>query len=228
MQRAGSPGPLPAVGQRRSTCCPARGWSRRRPRRAWCWRCPAAAKDSAASAASWSPRAPASPTPSKPTVFSAEELRAGWRLACQIDGRRADGGRGAAGVAGGRRAPDSRRTRPRRATARPTIRRCRKALRRTAAAGPRRRRARRGAAGEGRSGRLEVDLALLRELPGRLRAVRVPRHGRDRADGRLLDFEPGNTEAEAFAVAAGHRHHHPGGRRCWTWAPAGRWPSPRG
>ena len=51
------------------------------------------------------------------------------------------------------------------------------------------------------AGPLEIDLSLLRELPARLRAGRFSRHGRAGRHGRLLDFEPGNTEADAFAVA---------------------------
>ena len=49
-------------------------------------------------------------------------------------------------------------------------------------------------------GPLEVDLDLLRELPGRLREMEF-RGTAVLADRRLIDFEPGNTEAESFAVA---------------------------
>ena len=49
-------------------------------------------------------------------------------------------------------------------------------------------------------GPLEIDLSLLRELPGRLRELGF-RGTAVLADRRLLDFEPGNTAAEAFAVA---------------------------
>lgn len=50
------------------------------------------------------------------------------------------------------------------------------------------------------AGPLEVDLALLREIPARLREFEF-RGTAVLADGRLLDFEPGNTAADAFAVA---------------------------
>ena len=60
------------------------------------------------------------------------------------------------------------------------------------------------------AGPLEIDLSLLREIPARLREADF-RGTAVLADGRLLDFEPGNTEADAFAVAARHRHHDPGG-----------------
>jgi uncharacterized 2Fe-2S/4Fe-4S cluster protein (DUF4445 family) len=49
-------------------------------------------------------------------------------------------------------------------------------------------------------GRLEIDLSLLREISGRLREADF-RGTAVLADGRLLDFEPGHTEADAFAVA---------------------------
>ena len=49
-------------------------------------------------------------------------------------------------------------------------------------------------------GPLTVDLELLREIPGRLRETNF-RGTAVLADGHLIDFEPGNTEAEAFAVA---------------------------
>ena len=42
--RHGSPGLLSGRRAGRSTCCPAPGWSRRRPRRASCWMLPAAAR----------------------------------------------------------------------------------------------------------------------------------------------------------------------------------------
>jgi uncharacterized 2Fe-2S/4Fe-4S cluster protein (DUF4445 family) len=47
---------------------------------------------------------------------------------------------------------------------------------------------------------LSADLAMLRELPGRLRQCDF-RGTVVVADDTLLDFEPGNTEAEGFAVA---------------------------
>jgi uncharacterized 2Fe-2S/4Fe-4S cluster protein (DUF4445 family) len=50
------------------------------------------------------------------------------------------------------------------------------------------------------AGPLEIELPLLRELPARLREHEF-RGTAVLADRRLLDFEPGNTEAEAFAVA---------------------------
>ena len=50
------------------------------------------------------------------------------------------------------------------------------------------------------AGTLEIDLPLLRQIPGRLREADF-RGTAVLADGRLLDFEPGHTEADAFAVA---------------------------
>ena len=50
------------------------------------------------------------------------------------------------------------------------------------------------------AGPLEIDLPLLRELPARLREADF-RGTAVLAERRLLDFEPGNTEADAFAVA---------------------------
>ena len=68
-------------------------------------------------------------------------------------------------------------------------------------AGSRRRSARRAAVGAGDgAGPLEIDLSLLREISARLREADF-RGTAVLADGRLLDFEPGNTEADAFAVA---------------------------
>jgi uncharacterized 2Fe-2S/4Fe-4S cluster protein (DUF4445 family) len=49
-------------------------------------------------------------------------------------------------------------------------------------------------------GPLEIDLSLLRQLSARLRESDFQGTA-VLADGRLLDFEPGNTEADAFAVA---------------------------
>jgi uncharacterized 2Fe-2S/4Fe-4S cluster protein (DUF4445 family) len=49
-------------------------------------------------------------------------------------------------------------------------------------------------------GHLEIDLSLLRELPTRLREHAF-RGTAVLADRRLVDFEPGNTAAETFAVA---------------------------
>lgn len=49
-------------------------------------------------------------------------------------------------------------------------------------------------------GHVEADLELLRQLPGRLRETGF-RGTAVAADGRLLDFEPGNTEAECFGAA---------------------------
>ncbi len=49
-------------------------------------------------------------------------------------------------------------------------------------------------------GPLEIELSLLRELPGRMRQAQF--HGTAvLSERRLLDFEPGNTETDAFAVA---------------------------
>ena len=47
---------------------------------------------------------------------------------------------------------------------------------------------------------LKIDLSLLRQIPRRLREADF-RGTAVLADGRLLDFEPGNTAADAFAVA---------------------------
>ena len=49
-------------------------------------------------------------------------------------------------------------------------------------------------------GPLEADLELVRKIPGLLRDSNY-RGTAVLADGRLIDFEPGNTEAECFAVA---------------------------
>jgi len=49
-------------------------------------------------------------------------------------------------------------------------------------------------------GRFEIDLELLRELPARLRAAGF-RGTAVLGDGRLLDFEPGDTTAECYACA---------------------------
>ena len=46
----------------------------------------------------------------------------------------------------------------------------------------------------------DADLEMLRALPGRLRENRF-RGTAVVAEGRLIDFEPGNTESESFAVA---------------------------
>ena len=50
------------------------------------------------------------------------------------------------------------------------------------------------------AGPLEIDLTLLGELPARLRAADF-RGTAVLEEHRLLDVEPGNTEADAFAVA---------------------------
>lgn len=50
------------------------------------------------------------------------------------------------------------------------------------------------------AGPLRVDVSLLRELPCKLREADF-RGTAVLADGRLLDFEPENTEADAFALA---------------------------
>lgn len=49
-------------------------------------------------------------------------------------------------------------------------------------------------------GPLEADLELLRKIPGRLRRNRF-RGTAVVAEGCLIDFEPGNTQSESFAVA---------------------------
>ena len=51
------------------------------------------------------------------------------------------------------------------------------------------------------AGPLEIDLSLLREIPARLRAADFRGTAVAGRTDRLLDFEPGNTEADAFAVA---------------------------
>jgi uncharacterized 2Fe-2S/4Fe-4S cluster protein (DUF4445 family) len=51
------------------------------------------------------------------------------------------------------------------------------------------------------AGPLEIEVSLLREIPARLRELEF-RGTAVLAGRRLLDFEPGNTEADAFAVAA--------------------------
>ena len=53
---------------------------------------------------------------------------------------------------------------------------------------------------EGAIGQFDLDLELLRELPGRLRETGF-RGTAVLAEGRLLDFEPGNSEWDAYAVA---------------------------
>jgi uncharacterized 2Fe-2S/4Fe-4S cluster protein (DUF4445 family) len=50
------------------------------------------------------------------------------------------------------------------------------------------------------AGPLRIDLPLLRDMPAKLRAAEF-RGTAVLADHRLLDFEPGNTTADAFAVA---------------------------
>ena len=50
------------------------------------------------------------------------------------------------------------------------------------------------------AGPLEISLELLRKMPGRLRETGF-RGTAVLCDGHLIDFEPGNTEAEQFAVA---------------------------
>ncbi len=74
------------------------------------------------------------------------------------------------------------------------------ALRRAARRRPRRRRPPTWSRLEKALGPLEVDLELLRELPRRLREADF-RGTAVLADGRLMDFEPGNTEWDAYAVA---------------------------
>lgn len=49
-------------------------------------------------------------------------------------------------------------------------------------------------------GPFDVDLDVLRKIPARLRANKF-RGTAVVADGRLVDFEPGNTESQAYAVA---------------------------
>ena len=53
---------------------------------------------------------------------------------------------------------------------------------------------------EGVVGQFDLDLELLRDLPGRLRKTGF-RGTAVLAEGRLLDFEPGNSEWDAYAVA---------------------------
>ena len=50
------------------------------------------------------------------------------------------------------------------------------------------------------AGAIDVDLSLLREMPGKLREAGFCGAAL-LADGRLIDFEPGNTESDAFGLA---------------------------
>ena len=54
--------------------------------------------------------------------------------------------------------------------------------------------------GRSAAGALDIDLPLLRQISARLREANF-RGTAVLSDGRLLDFEPGHTEADAFAVA---------------------------
>ena len=202
MREAEVPGHASSRRTRRSTCCRGTqadgGGGRGGP---GAGSRPAAAKGSAASAACGSSPGAGRAHGRRAQLFSAEELHAGWRLACQTRGRRPDGGRGPAGVAGRRGAPDPRRTR-RRAVRRPTEvdPAGPQALRRVAPAGPRRRRPRPGAAGKGRrpaGSRSGPAAGAARPL----RARPVSRHGRVWPTAGCSTSSRAIPTAEAFAVA---------------------------
>ena len=197
---SGSPVPF-SRRARQSTCCRGPGWSRPPRRPASRWTCPAAARASAASAAWWSASGAAEPpAPQERAPLATTSSPAGWRLACQSSVAGPTTVEVPAHVAAGRRSQDPRpHRRARRPANRPTRRSasgtssCR---RRPAAttrptwcgserrAGPARRRP--GAAARScPAGCAQADFRGTAVL----------------ADRRLIDFEPGDTEAEAFAVA---------------------------
>ena len=149
------------------------------------------------------------PTPVERERFSADELRAGWRLACQSQVRgpmeiiippapaaQIEKGSGVfydAAVAGD--APSGQKRLP--TPFSPVRKKCVELP--SPARGddlPDLLRLERAIGGEA----LKIDLSLLRQLPRRLREADF-RGTAVLADGRLLDFEPGNTAADAFAVA---------------------------
>ena len=164
------------------------------------------------------------PTPVERDWFSAEELRAGWRLACQSAVARADGSRDSAALAaaepqirnGVESLVSGRRAGPRGGGAKRVLTPCRsagaEAIRRTSAADARRRPARRAAAGAGDWRRTAGNrsCAAARNLrpaaPGRL-----PRHGRA---GRRppVGLRAGQYRGRRLRRRAGHRHHHAGRR----------------
>ncbi len=188
-------------------CFPARDWSRRRPEPALCWKFPAAARPSAANVASASSRAPASRTPPNAAGSPTFELQAGWRLACQstVAESMAVEVPTSSLAAGDHKILVEKRGQnyfspqksflpvrkryvelptPTRGDDLPDMLRLERAL---------------------NSGPLEIDVSLLRELPARLRrtgfrgtAVLMQLPG---VACRLLDFEEGDTEADAYAVA---------------------------
>lgn len=137
------------------------------------------------------------PTPAERDILSADERRSGWRLACQssvcgpatvevpptsmpashqkILVRSEGAARGVADPVIRKRYVEL--PRPSRVDDDPDLVRLEKAV-----------------------GRLDVGLGLLRAMPGRLRQMAF-RGTAVVAGGRLIDFEPQNTEAENFAVA---------------------------
>ena len=141
----------------------------------------------------------AEPNATERNWFSAEELSAGWRLACQssvagpTDVEIPPVSRAAAehkilvrasGVIGPADDPHVQKRYlefppPKRGDDTPDVLRIERSL---------------------DNGPLEIDLTLLREIPARLREAEF-RGTAVVAEGRLLDIEPGNTETDAFAVA---------------------------
>jgi uncharacterized 2Fe-2S/4Fe-4S cluster protein (DUF4445 family) len=144
------------------------------------------------------------PTPIEREQLSADELRAGWRLACQSEVRgptevvvpppsaklqidvEAETEKGSELFSASTALPDPPVQKryvelppPARGDDLPDLLRLERAI-----------------GGE----TLEIDLPLLRQISGRLREADF-RGTAVLADGRLLDFEPGNTVADAFAVA---------------------------
>jgi uncharacterized 2Fe-2S/4Fe-4S cluster protein (DUF4445 family) len=152
------------------------------------------------------------PTPVEREQLSADELRGGWRLACQSQVRgpmeivippapvaQIEKGSGVfSDAAAGGDAQSGQKRRPTPLFLDPPVRKRYVELP-TPARGddlPDLLRLERALGGEA----LKIDLPLLRQLPRRLREADF-RGTAVLADGRLLDFEPGNTETDAFAVA---------------------------
>jgi uncharacterized 2Fe-2S/4Fe-4S cluster protein (DUF4445 family) len=149
------------------------------------------------------------PTPVERDRFSADELRAGWRLACQseVSGPmeivvptapatpQIEKGSGVFTDAGCGGDTSKRLPTP---LLDPPVRKKYVELPAPARGDdlPDTLRLERAIGGEA----LQIDLPLLRQLPARLREA-DSRGTAVLADGRLLDFEPGNTVADAFAVA---------------------------
>jgi uncharacterized 2Fe-2S/4Fe-4S cluster protein (DUF4445 family) len=138
------------------------------------------------------------PTPVERDWLSADELRAGWRLACQCEVRgpmevvvpsalvtpQIEKGSGLFSSSTPSSDPPVRKKyvelpAPARGDDLPDGLRLERAI-----------------GGES----LKIDLPLLRQIPGRLREADF-RGTAVLTDGHLLDFEPGNTETDAFAVA---------------------------